>query len=168
MIYLGADHGGFPLKEKVKQWLGEWKLKCEDLGAHKSDADDDYPPFAFAVAEKVGQEDDPMLPWKKRTKGILVCRSASGMVIAANKVKDVRAVAVTDLKSAKHSREHNDCNVLGLSGDWMSENEAKEIINTWLTTEFSREQRHARRLNQIKEYESGGGCMCGGACGGCL
>ena len=87
MIYLGADHGGFKLKEKIKQWLSEWKLPYEDLGAHKLDPEDDYPQFAFTVAEKVAQADDMTQAWEKRAKGILVCRSAAGMVIAANKVK---------------------------------------------------------------------------------
>lgn len=164
MIYLGCDHGGFQLKEKVKKWLGEWKLEFKDLGAHKLDPEDDYPQYAFAVAEKVSQEDDMTQAWKKRTKGILICRSAGGVIIAANKVKEVRAVSVWDLKSAKHSREHNDANVLGLSGDWMNEAEAKEIIRAWLNTEFSHEKRHERRITQIREREYS--CGCGGDCGG--
>ena len=166
MIYLGADHGGFKLKEKIKQWLSEWKLPYEDLGAHKLDPEDDYPQFAFTVAEKVAQADDMTQAWKKRAKGVLVCRSAAGVVIAANKIKDIRAVAVTDLKSAKHSREHNDANVLGLSGDWMSEAQAKDIVKVWLDTEFSHEKRHERRVDQIRMREYSGGCCGGGECGG--
>lgn len=158
MIYLGADHGGFELKKKVKEWLTEWKLKYEDLGPHTLDSEDDYPQFAFAVAEKVSQNDDMTLSWKKRVKGILICRSAAGMIIAANKIKDVRAVAVTDIKSAIHSRAHNDANVLGLSGDWTKEKESKEIIKIWLDTEFSHEARHERRINQIREKELS--CSC--------
>ena len=158
MIYIGADHGGYELKEKIKQWLSEWKLQYVDCGAHTVDPEDDYPQFAFSVAEAVSHEDNMTKSWSKRTKGILVCRSAGGMVIAANKVKDIRAIAVTDLKSAKHSREHNDANVLGLSGDWMNEKQAKEIIKMWLDTEFSNEARHKRRINQIREREYGCGC----------
>lgn len=165
MIYLGADHGGYKLKEKVKEWLADWKLKYEDLGPHKLDPDDDYPEYAFAVAERVSREDAMTDNWKDRAKGILICRSAGGVVIAANKVKDVRAVAVVDLKSAQHSRAHNDANVLGLSGDWMSETEAKSIIKIWLSTEFSGEEKHLRRINQIREKEFMEGC-CGGGCGG--
>jgi ribose 5-phosphate isomerase B len=165
MIYLGADHGGFELKEKIKEWLKEWKLEFKDLGAHKLDPEDDYPQFAFAVAENVSREDDMNSPWKKRAKGILACRSAGGVVIAANKMRDVRAVAVTDEKSAKHAREHNDANVLALSGDWMNDKQAKDIVKIWLDTEFSKEERHRRRINQIREKEYGGGCGCGGNCG---
>lgn len=158
MIYLGADHGGFEHKEKIKIWLKEWKLEYKDLGAHKLDPEDDYPQFAFAVAERVSQEDDMNKPWSKRPKGILACRSAAGVIIAANKIKDVRAVAVHDLTSAKHSREHNDANVLALSGDWMSEKEAKDIVKIWLDTEFSKEERHAKRIKQIREKENECGC----------
>ena len=158
MIYIGADHGGYELKEKIKKWLSEWKLKYTDCGADTVDPEDDYPQFAFTVAEAVGREDDMTKSWSKRTKGILVCRSAGGMVIAANKVKDVRAIAVTDIKSAKHSREHNDANILGLSGDWMDEKQAKEIVKMWLDTEFFGEVRHKRRIDQIREREYSCGC----------
>lgn len=169
MIYIGADHGGFPLKEKVKTWLKEWKLPFEDLGAKKLDPEDDYPEFAFLVAQMVGQGDVAGHPWEKRDKGILLCRSAAGVIIAANKVKGVRAVAAFDATQAKHSRQHNDANVLGISGDFLDEKKAKEIIKTWLSTEFSKEQRHQRRINQISdfEYQQGGGCCGGGGNGGC-
>lgn len=164
MIYLGADHGGFKLKEKIKQWFTEWKLKYEDIGPLRLDPDDDYPQYAFAVAERVSREDAMTDSWKDRAKGILICRSAGGVVIAANKVKDIRAVAVYDTKQARHAREHNDANVIGISGDWMTEKQAKDIIKTWLDTQFSNEERHLRRVNQIREKEFRGGC-CGGGCG---
>ena len=154
MIYLGADHGGYELKEKIKQWLGEWGLEFEDLGAHKLDPDDDYPQFSFNVAEKVGKQDKPHQSWSKRAKGILVCRSSAGMVIAANKIKNVRAAGAVDVKSVVHSREHNDANVLALSGDWLGDAEAKQLIRIWLDTEFSREARHVRRIKQITEKET--------------
>jgi len=153
MIYLGSDHGGYELKEKIKVWLMEWNFEFKDLGAHSFDPDDDYPQFSFAVAEKVGQEDETNTPWEKRPKGILACRSAGGVVIAANKVKNVRAVAVYDPKGAKHCREHNDANVIALSGDWSTDEEVKEILKVWLNTEFSNEPRHKRRIEQIKRYE---------------
>lgn len=157
MIYLGADHGGFKLKEKIKEWLAEWKLSFKDLGPAKFDPDDDYPQYAFAVADAVSQEDDLSTNWSKRPKGILVCRSAGGVVIAANKVKDVRAVAIYDVKSARHAREHNDANVIGLSADWIDEKATKEILQIFLKTEFSGEERHRRRINQIREKEYGCG-----------
>lgn len=170
MIYLGADHGGFELKEKIKHWLNEWQLKYEDLGPHKHDPDDDYPPYAFAVGQKVSEYDDINLPWNKRPKGILLCRSAIGVAMAANKIQHVRAGAVYDVKMAQHARTNDDVNVVCLSGDWLSEKEVKESVKAWLDTEFSKEERHERRLNQIAMYEKPMGGCCGGSgtcsCGG--
>lgn len=153
MIYLGSDHGGFELKEAIKKVLDKSGYKFKDLGNSSFDKDDDYPEYAFAVAKKVGKEDDPTKPWKDRSKGILFCRSSGGMIIAANKVKGVRAASVFDEVSAKHSREHNDANVIALSGDWTDEKQARKIILKWLETEFSNEMRHKKRINMIKEFE---------------
>lgn len=145
MIYLGADHGGYELKNTIATWLDEWGFEYTDVGAHEYDAVDDYPQFAFAVADGVAADEGSM--------GILACRSAAGVIIAANKVKGVRAVSVFNEDSAKHSREHNNANVIGLSGDWLEEAEAKAIVQTWLNTEFSGEERHARRVDQITARE---------------
>ena len=152
MVYLGADHGGFHLKEKIKEWLTAWGYEWEDLGNQALDANDDYPLFASAVAKKVTEEERVLkgyVPLPERSRGILACRSAAGMVIAANKVKGVRAVAVFNQESAKHSREHNDANVLGLSGDWLTDDQAKDIVKTWLETEYTHEERHERRIQKI-------------------
>ncbi|MEM3374210.1 MAG: RpiB/LacA/LacB family sugar-phosphate isomerase [Candidatus Woesearchaeota archaeon] len=153
MIYLGSDHGGFRLKEKIKKFLEKKGYLFVDLGNKVYDKDDDYPDYAFLVAEMVSKEDDDSKKWKDRAKGILFCRSSAGMIIAANKFKNVRAVSVFDVKSAKHSRLHNDTNVIGISGDWVNEKLAKRIILAWLNTEFSNEERHKRRLKKIKELE---------------
>lgn len=156
MIYLGADHGGFKLKERVKHWLTEWGFEFEDLGNKVYDKDDDYPEYAFAVARKVaeGEKDSGFpKPWQERSKGILICRSAVGMVVAANKVKGVKAGACYDTTMARLSREHNDTNILALSADLSSEETIKDVLKTWLQTEFSGEQRHKRRLGKIEEYE---------------
>ncbi len=164
MIYLGADHGGYQLKEKVKQWLDEWGYPYKDLGAHTLDPEDDYPQFAAAVAQKVSKEDDRDLAWKKRAKGILLCRSAGGVIIVANKFSAVRAVAAYDTTGAKHSREHNDANILGISGDWTNDSDAKKMIKIWLETEFSKEARHDRRIKQILKLENQCCCDCEGDC----
>ena len=146
MIYLGADHGGFELKTQLAQWLTQWGMEFTDLGAHVLDPEDDYPDFAFAVAEAVGKSPD-------QHKGILACRSAAGVVIAANKVHGVRAIAPLTAEAAKHGREHNDTNVIGLSGDWLDEATAQAIVKTWLNTPFSHEPRHQRRLDKITQFE---------------
>ena len=155
MIYLGADHGGFYLKEKIKKWLVEWNFAYEDLGNKVYDPDDDYPRFALAVAQKVAGEEkkikDKNLPWKEKPKGILLCRSAAGMVIAANRIKGVRAVAVFNVEMGKHSRLHNDANILALSGDHLEERTAQDILKVWLDTEFSNEVRHQRRIKMLDE-----------------
>jgi ribose 5-phosphate isomerase B len=145
MIYLGADHGGFELKEKIKKVLDKNKYKYQDMGNKVLDKTDDYPDYAFRVAEKVAKE--------KNAVGILFCRSSEGMIIAANKVKGIRAASVFNEKSAKLSREHNDANVIALPGDWMNEKEAEKIIKTFLETKFSNEERHVRRIKKISDYE---------------
>lgn len=151
-IYLGADHAGFALKEKIKSWLKARRAAFEDLGNMVYDKNDDYPDFAGKVAKIVV---------KKKTKGILFCGSAEGMAMAANKVKGVRAVAVWDKKIAELSRKHNDANVLCLAGGGMlkpipglSLEKAKEIISVWLRTPFSGEARHKRRIEKIKQIET--------------
>lgn len=142
-IYLGADHGGYELKEKVKGWLDEWGYKYEDSGNTAYDKDDDYPDYAVAVARKVGRTPGAF--------GVLACRSAAGMVIAANKVRGVRAGAAFDVESARHMREHNDANVLAVSGDWLDEKQVKDIIRAFLKAKFSAEERHVRRVGKIDE-----------------
>ena len=146
MIYLGSDHGGFKLKQKIKSFLNELDYKYEDLGNLKFDKDDDYPDYAFKVAEKVSEN--------IKNKGILLCRSSGGMIIAANKVKGIKAVSVIDEKSVKHAIQHNNANIIALSGDWINENKAKKIVKLSLTTKFNNEERHVRRLKKINKYES--------------
>lgn len=147
MIYLGADHGGFKLKEKVKKWFKEWRYQYEDLGNKNFDKDDDYPEFAIAVAQKVSAGGE-------ESRGILICRSAVGMIIAANKIKGIRAAAVYNEPMAVKSREHNNSNIIALSGNNLSDDEAKKILKTWLETEFSPEERHRRRVRQIEKFEN--------------
>lgn len=143
MVYLGSDHGGFVLKDKLKLWLSEWGYPFEDMGALTLDPNDDYPDFAFAVARKVVQD--------LENRGILLCRSGAGMVIAANKVKGVRAVDALDERSAYHAREHNNANIIVIGADWVEEPITQKIIKTFLDTVFSNEARHVRRLQKIEQ-----------------
>ncbi len=144
-IILGADHGGFELKGKIKKFLKKEGYAVEDVGAASYNAEDDYVDYAEAVAKKVASG----------ALGILFCRSAAGMVIAANKIRGIRAVTAFDEKTAIHSRQHNDANVLALSGDWISAEKAAEIVKAWLGAKFSGEERHSRRLEKIKRLEHG-------------
>ncbi|MBI3051543.1 RpiB/LacA/LacB family sugar-phosphate isomerase [Candidatus Woesearchaeota archaeon] len=151
-VHLGCDHGGFSLKEALKKHLSSKGYDVSDEGAHRLDPQDDYVDFALKVAKKVGVAEGKAL-FQDKVRGILLCRSAAGMVIAANKVKGVRAVAAFDEESARHSREHNAANVLGLSGDWMEEKKALHLADVWLSTSFSNEERHSRRLRKIAGFE---------------
>lgn len=134
------------MKEQMKEWLQDWDMAYVDVGASTLDPEDDYPDFALAVAQHVARD-------VAHHRGILACRSAAGVVIAANKVNGVRAVAPASLTAAHHSREHNDANVIGLSGDWLLLDEAKDMLHAWLTTPFSGEARHQRRLDKITAFE---------------
>ncbi len=143
MIYLGADHGGFELKETIKQWLSQKGIASEDLGASNLDPNDDYPDYAFAVAHKVAESKD--------NRGILLCRSGGGMTIAANRIHNVRAVDVFDEKSVKHAREHNNANVLVLGADWIDSDSAKKFVDLFLEAPFTGEERHQRRIEKLEQ-----------------
>ena len=145
-VILGSDHAGFAMKEKLKSHFLRHDIPYHDLGPYKLNKNDDYPDYAFKVASSVAQ--------KKGTKGILICGSGAGVVIAANKVKGIRAVAVNNRYEAKMSRSHNDANVLGLSGRELSFPKLKDLVMVWLKTPFSNESRHKRRLTKIAAYES--------------
>lgn len=157
-VWLGGDHGGYQLKEQIKTWLAAWGYDYQDLGPVKLDPEDDYPQFAAAVAEKIAaasvgfQADDDALQTKQL--GILVCRSGGGVTIVANKLPGVRAVAAASPKEASHAREHNNANVISLSGDWMDETTTQETVKTFLTTPFSPEPRHHRRVMMISDLET--------------
>jgi len=154
MIYLGADHGGFELKEKIKKWLDEWGEAYEDLGAHELNPGDDYTVYAHNVAAKVDRESDRSQPWPEQAKGILLCRSGGGMLIVANRYHQIRGDYVFNEASAAHGRDDNDCNVISLAGDWVSDDQAKLAVRAWLDTPFSGEERHIRRVNDINNFRN--------------
>ena len=145
MIYLGADHRGYELKEKAKQWLAELGYQYEDCGAFAYNKDDDYPDFATAVAQKVSAE--------AGNRGILFCGSGIGVAVAANKIKGIRAGTAAGPKQIKSAINDEDLNIVAISTDHTDENTVKEIIKTFLETKFSEEERHVRRINKIKQLE---------------
>ena len=140
-VILASDHAGLRLKEKVKKYLEKKKIEYEDLGT-KSFKSVDYPDYALKVAKKVAKN--------KNTRGILVCGTGTGMTIAANKVKGIRAVAAYDAYSAKMSRIDNDTNVLGLRGRFFPFEKIKKIITVWLDTPFSGEKRHKGQIKKMQ------------------
>lgn len=149
MIYIGADHRGYELKEKIKSWLSAWNYKFEDVGANEYDKNDDYPDFAKAVGEKVTLRQAQ----GQNAKGILICGSGIGVAIAANKVRGVRAGTGTQPKQVRASVNDEDLNVLALSADYTDEKQAHEIVKIFLETKFSGEERHIRRINKINDLE---------------
>jgi len=147
-IFVGADHGGFHLKQILLSFLKEKGYEVEDCGAYAFDPGDDYPEFCFTVGEKV--QADP------ESHGILICRSGGGAAIAANKVTGIRAVVAMDEETAHHAKEHNDAQVLVLGADFVSsEEKAKKLTLAFLQAEFHQEARHQRRIHQISAYEQG-------------
>lgn len=143
-IALGSDHAGVELKTRLVQALDERHIPYEDFGPSTATAVD-YPDFAMRVATAVasGQAD----------RGILVCGSGVGMAIAANKVKGVRAAAITTPDAARLAREHNDANILALGGRVLTESEAIAIVDTFLATQFAG-GRHQRRVDKITAIEN--------------
>lgn len=150
-ILIASDHRGYKLKQELIKKLSK-KYEIEDLGPKKYNPKDDYPDFAIKVAKKVSKENKRI--GRNKVFGILICSSSVGMIIAANKYKNVRAVSVFNQKQAKNSREHNDTNIIGLSAETTKAIEAMKIINVWLDTDFSNEARHIRRLEKIRKIET--------------
>ncbi|PIR58765.1 MAG: ribose-5-phosphate isomerase [Candidatus Pacebacteria bacterium CG10_big_fil_rev_8_21_14_0_10_56_10] len=144
-IYLGTDHGGFRLKEEVRRQLEDHGYQLRDCGAFELDPADDYPDFALPLAKLVAGDTDG--------RGLLLCRSGGGMVIAANKVVGIRAVLVSSPDEARHARQHNNANIISIAADWVDRSELAEIINVFVETPFSQAERHARRLAKIAQYE---------------
>jgi ribose 5-phosphate isomerase B len=141
MIAIGSDHGGFDLKEKVIAHLKEQGVECKDLGCYDKSSCD-YPIYGRAVAEAVASGECE--------KGIVICTTGIGISITANKVPGIRCALCADTVSAKLTRLHNDANVLAMGAGIVGENLAMGIVDTFLTTEFSGEERHQRRINLIE------------------
>ena len=143
VVAIGADHGGYEMKEALKSEITTLGFTVSDIGTNSKDAVD-YPDFAHAVAQAVGTG--------KAWRGIMIDGAGIGSCIVANKVPGVRAGMAYDYSSALNSREHNDTNVLTLGAGLIGVNLAKQIVKTWLTTEFAG-GRHTPRVDKIKSVE---------------
>jgi ribose 5-phosphate isomerase B len=143
VVAIGADHGGFELKESLKPDLTALGFEIQDVGTNSKESVD-YPDFAHAVAQAVGTG--------KAWRGIMIDGAGIGSCIVANKVPGVRAGMAYDISSANNSREHNDTNVLTLGAGLIGVSLAKQIVKIWLTTEFAG-GRHTPRLDKIKSVE---------------
>jgi len=145
-VAVGSDHRGFDAKQQTKAIVAQMGHECIDFGTDGTHPVD-YPDLAFVVATAVSE--------KKADRAILICATGLGMSIAANKVKGIRAALCHDELSAHISRDHNDTNILCLSGDQIGEVLLRKIVEAWLSTEFSG-GRHKRRVNKITAIEQGG------------
>lgn len=141
MVAIGSDHGGFDLKELVIKHLEEKGVDVNDMGCYDKTSCD-YPVYGRAVAEAVADG--------SCEKGIVICTTGIGISITANKVKGIRAALCADTLSAKMTRLHNDANVLAMGAGIVGPNLALEIVDTFLDTEFSGEERHQRRIDAIE------------------
>ena len=141
MIAIGCDHGGYELKEKVVAYLKEHNLEYKDFGCYGKDSCD-YPVFGRAAAEAVANGECD--------RGIVICTTGIGISMVANKVKGVRCALCADTHSEKMTRLHNDANVLAMGAAIVGEGLAMSILETFLNTEFSGEEKHVRRINLIE------------------
>lgn len=144
MIAIGSDHGGYELKQEIIRHLEKRGLEFNDYGTY-SEASVDYPVYAEKVARAVqsGEAD----------KGILICGTGIGISITANKFKGIRCALCSDCFSAEMTRLHNDANILALGGRVLGPGLALRIVDTFLDTPFSNEERHMRRIEQIHQFE---------------
>ena len=142
-IALGADHAGYEEKEKIKQTLDELGVEYVDMGTDSCDSVD-YPDYAQKVGEAVSKGEVQ--------QGLLVCGSGTGMAIAANKIKGVRAAVAWSPEIARLAREHNDANVLSLPARFMSAEDAAKVVKAWFGADFEG-GRHANRVEKITELE---------------
>jgi ribose 5-phosphate isomerase B len=146
MIYLGADHRGYLLKEKIKEHLRSQNIDFIDLGAKEYIKEDDYPLIAFKLAEEVVKDYGSL--------GILICGSGVGATVAANKVNNIRAALCFSVDQTRAARHDDNINLLCLSANAVSDEDNLIIVDTFLSTLFGAEERYIRRLRQITDYES--------------
>jgi ribose 5-phosphate isomerase B len=156
-IHIAADHAGFELKQELIKFLEQKQYEVVDHGAFEYDEDDDYPDFIFPAAKSV------VLDGEQGAKGIVIGGSGQGEAIAANRINGVRAVVFNGQYEPADGREvpqevitarqHNDANILSLGARFLSINEAKEAVETFLETDFSGDDRHIRRLQKIEQTD---------------
>lgn len=144
MIAIGADHGGYKLKEEIKRYFEEKGIEYKDFGTYNEERTD-YPIYAKKISESIQNKECDL--------GILLCRSGYGMTVVANKFKGIRAATILNKETAKLAKADDDINVIALGGDYVSTNEAICIIRNWLGTEF-KGGRYEERLKMIEEIEN--------------
>ena len=146
MLYIGADHGGFDLKEKLKELLKSVDIEFVDVGAFELNLNDDFTDFTEKVINGVmGDLENNM--------GVIICRTGTGSAILANKHDGIMAVEATTVLMAEKARSNNNANVLALGGDIIDSGIAWDILRTFINTPFSGKARYVRRIDEIKDLE---------------
>lgn len=147
ILYIGADHRGFQLKEALKKFLVESGYTVNDMGNSHYDEDDDFVDFARLVVGKIGAD-------LYNSRGILICGSGVGVDIAANRFSDIRSALVCSPDQAMASRNDDDTNVLSIAADFTDFEQAKKIVSVWLQTPYSDEEDHKRRIAKLRDLGS--------------
>lgn len=147
-VYLGSDHAGFEFKAHLVSVLTAAGHEVIDVGPRRYDADDDYPAYCLATGARVVADAGSL--------GVVIGGSGNGEQIAANKVPGVRAALAWNQQTARLCREHNDANVVGIGARMHTTEEATAIVEAFVSTEFTRGERHQRRIEQIADYERTG------------
>lgn len=154
-VFIGADHRGFELKEALRPWLENQGYEVVDCGNTKLVPDDDHPDFSFAVADNVVKD--------LQSRGIVICGSGMGATIAANKVIGIRCSTGLNSDEVKDGRSHDDINMLAISANYTSSSDAKTMIQSFLSTDFSGKDKYIRRLDKIRSREHSI-CKCDKGC----
>jgi ribose 5-phosphate isomerase B len=152
-VHLGSDHAGLELKQHLTDWLVTHGYEPVDHGPHVFDALDDYPVFCLRAAEGVARERAE----GHDSLGVVIGGSGNGEQIAANKVVGIRSALAWSEETARLGREHNDANVVSVGGRMHTLDELTRFVEVFLTTPFTGEERHVRRIGQLSTYETGGG-----------
>ena len=147
-VYLGSDHAGFELKSHLLGWLVDNGHEPVDCGPPSYDPDDDYPPYVIAAAERVAAD--------RGSLGVVIGGSGNGEQIAANKVKGIRAALIWNEDTAALARLHNDATVAGIGARQHTIGEATRLVEVFVSTQYSGEPRHARRIAEVCAYEETG------------
>ncbi|TNY35965.1 ribose-5-phosphate isomerase [Thermomonospora catenispora] len=147
-VFLGSDHAGFELKQHLIGWLSDHGHEPVDCGPEVYDAADDYPPFVLRAAERTAAEPGSF--------GIVLGGSGNGEAMAANKVKGIRAALVWSEETARLAREHNNANVISIGARQHDLDAATRFVEVFLSTPYSEEERHTRRIGMLADYETTG------------
>jgi ribose 5-phosphate isomerase B len=147
-VHIGSDHAGLEFKSKIIKHLEKSGHQVVDHGPHQYDALDDYPNFCIPAAQATAADKDSF--------GIVLGGSGNGEQMAANKVKGIRAALVWSIETAKLAREHNNANVISLGGRMHDEQFCLQLVDTFLATPFTNDERHVRRIGQISKFENEG------------